>query len=47
LEIEISDESWESSLIQAQEMEGDEKDFVTFTILPVWRDHSSRDVENS
>jgi len=40
LEIEIGEESWESSLIQARVMEGEEKDLISFPILPVWRDRS-------
>jgi hypothetical protein len=40
LEIEIGEESWESSLIQARVMEGEGKDLISFPILPVWRDRS-------
>lgn len=37
LEIEVGEDSWESSLIHANEMMDGEKDFVPFTILPVWK----------
>ena len=37
LEIEVGDDSWESSLIQARDMKDGGKDCVSFTILPVWR----------
>jgi len=37
LEIEVGEDSWESSLIHAKEMIDGEKDFVPFTILPVWK----------
>ena len=41
LEIEVGEDSWESSLIRAREMENGEKDFVSFTILPVWKGQES------
>jgi hypothetical protein len=37
LAVEVSDESWESSLIQVEEKTGAEKDFVSLIILPVWK----------
>ncbi len=37
LDIEVGEESWESSLIRARELKEGEKDFVSFTILPVWK----------
>jgi hypothetical protein len=37
LEVEVSDDSWESSLIQVQEKPGNQKDFVTICTLAVWK----------
>lgn len=37
LEVEVSDDSWESSLIQVQEKTGNQKDFVTICTLAVWK----------
>jgi len=38
LEIEVSEDSWESSLIQrSKDIEDGENDFVRFTIYPVWK----------
>lgn len=40
MEVEVSDESWESSLIQVEEKQDNEKDFVSIYTLPVWK-HST------
>lgn len=37
LDIEIGDDSWESSLIQKKATTEDNKDFVTFFVLPIWK----------